>query len=165
MPLQNVNLALREAMSPADSLVESLHPWVAFGIMPLFALANAGVAVGSVSHGSSLAISLAVGAALVLGKPAGVLLASFVALRARVATLPSGLTARHLIVLGLVAGIGLTMSLFVADLAFAEGPLLGAAKLGVLAASGIAAGAAVLAGRLLLRSSGTLGRGRMAGEP
>jgi NhaA family Na+:H+ antiporter len=149
--LQHVDVARREAMSPAESLIETLHPWVAFGIMPVFALANAGVA----SSGGSLDVTAwsvvtAVAVGLIVGKPVGILLACWLALRLRVGSLPTGITSRHLIVLGVVAGVGFTMSLFIGQLALPDPSLLAAAKLGVLAASGGAAVLGLVLGRLLL---------------
>jgi NhaA family Na+:H+ antiporter len=141
----------REASSPAESLIETLHPWVAFAIMPLFALANAGVTLqGFVLDPSSLRVLIGTALGLLLGKPIGVLLACWVVLRLGVATLPRGLSLGHLLVLGVVAGVGFTMALFVAQLAFVEPRLLAAAKIGVLTASGAAAVAALLLGRLVL---------------
>jgi NhaA family Na+:H+ antiporter len=87
---------------------------------------------------------------LVLGKPVGVLLACALALRFKIALLPAGLGTRHLVVLGSVAGVGFTMALFIAQLAFTDLSLLGAAKLGVLLASGVASLIALLLGRALL---------------
>ncbi len=150
--LRHVALARREAMSPAESLIELLHPWVAFGIMPLFALANAGVALTGVGFDApSLRVMGGVSLGLVLGKPLGVLGACFLALRLRIATLPSGLGGRHLTVLGAVAGVGFTMSLFIAQLAFVDAALLGAAKLGVLCASGVASVGALVLGQAVLK--------------
>lgn len=140
-----------ELRSPAETLIEALHPWVAFGIMPVFALANAGVALTGVEldrTGMQTLIAVAVG--LVVGKPVGIGLACWLTLRLRVAALPFGLTARHLVILGAVAGVGFTMALFVAQLAFGAGPLLGAAKLGVLLGSAVAAVVGLTAGRVLL---------------
>lgn len=156
--LRRVSLARREAMSPAESLIELLHPWVAFGIMPLFALANAGVAVGGVEFGApELRVLAGAGVGLLVGKPLGVLLACLLALRLGLATLPVGLTSRHLVVLGTVAGVGFTMSIFIAQLAFADPALLSAAKLGVLVASALASGVALLLGKVLLAPDGTTG--------
>ncbi|HKU41125.1 MAG TPA: Na+/H+ antiporter NhaA, partial [Polyangiales bacterium] len=141
----------REATSPAESLIHQLHPWVAFGIMPLFALANAGVTLAGIpSEGPSTRVILGTALGLLLGKPIGVLAACGAALASRVAILPSGLDVRHLLVLGLVAGIGFTMALFVAQLAFSDAALLGAAKVGILSASGAAAVLALGVGRVLL---------------
>jgi NhaA family Na+:H+ antiporter len=149
--LRYVDVARREAMSPAESLIETLHPWVAYAIMPVFALANAGV---SVSGGSLDATSRQVGTAvvvgLVVGKPVGVLIAGSLMLRLRLGTLPAGMTLRHLAVLGVVAGVGFTMALFIAPLALTDALLLSAAKLGVLVASGCAGTLALVLGRLLL---------------
>lgn len=153
--LQHVNEARREALSPAESLIEALHPWVAFGIMPLFALANAGVHIeaGALTD-SAWTVGIAVGVGLVLGKPLGILIASAITLRLGIAKLPQGMTMRHILVLGVVAGIGFTMALFIAPLAFEDAGLLSAAKLGVLAASGVAAVLSLVLGRLLLEAPG-----------
>ena len=151
--LRRVEVARREVMSPAEALIEALHPWVAFLIMPLFALANAGVSLkGASLEGGGAAVALGAAAGLVVGKPLGVLVASGVALRTGLATLPRGLTARHLVVLGAVAGVGFTMSIFIAQLAFVDRATLGAAKLGVLAASAVAAALGLGLGRWLLRA-------------
>lgn len=149
--LRNVDHARREAMSPAESLIATLHPWVAFVIMPIFALANAGVSVSAgAMDESARRVLTAVAVGLIVGKPLGVLAVSWLTLRLRIGVLPQGLTFRHLLVLGVVAGIGFTMALFVAQLAFADAQLLAAAKLGILAASTAAAVLGLVLGRLLL---------------
>jgi NhaA family Na+:H+ antiporter len=149
--LKQVDQARREAVSPADALIHSLHPWVAFVIMPVFALANAGVPLEGMSlEGDAAWAALGVGVGLLVGKPLGVLLACYIAVRSNVASLPLGLTFRHLAVLGIVAGIGFTMALFVAQLAFADAALLGAAKIGVLSASALAGVVGLLLGKLAL---------------
>jgi len=149
--LHQVDRIRREALSPAAALIEMLHPWVAFFIMPVFALANAGVRVELEGlDASALRVVSGVVVGLVVGKPLGVLAASFVVLRLGLARLPVGITSRHLLVLGTVAGVGFTMALFVAQLAFPPGALLGAAKLGVLLASAVAAVLALILGRALL---------------
>ncbi len=135
----------------ADACLVRLHPWVAYGVMPAFALANAGVSLQSVSlRGASFSVTCAVAAGLVLGKPLGVLGTSWLAVRAGLARLPLGLRWPALWVLGLCAGVGLTMSLFVARLAFPQQDLLAAAKLGVLLGSALMAVLAVLVGRAVL---------------
>ncbi len=136
--LKNVSHARREALSPAESLIEALHPWVAFVIMPVFALANAGVSLGGADIGEHRSIFLGATAGLVLGKPLGVVLACVAATRTGLAKLPRGLGLRHVLVLGVVAGIGFTMALFVAQLAFDDAARLGSAKLGVLVGSSVA---------------------------
>ena len=119
-----------------------LHPWVAFAIMPLFALANAGVRIeGDLLGALGNRVTLGVVLGLVLGKQLGVTLAAWLAVRSGVTDLPEGVGWRHIYGAGWLAGIGFTMSLFVADLAFAdpgEAGLLTAAKLGILVASLIA---------------------------
>jgi len=163
--LRHVDVARREAMSPGESLIETLHPWVAFGIMPVFALANAGVAVSfGALDADSWHVALGVLLGLVIGKPMGVLLASWLVLRGGVATLPAGITARHLVVLGVVAGIGFTMALFIAQMAFVDARLLGAAKLGVLGASGCAAVIGLALGRVLLAPVTIAGAAQTADE-
>jgi Na+:H+ antiporter, NhaA family len=152
--LHQVDLLRREALSPAESLIESLHPWVAFGIMPVFALANAGVVLDSGSlDADSWRVIGGVLAGLVVGKPLGVLIGCWLVLKLGIASLPAGVTFRHLVVLGVVAGVGFTMALFIADLAFTDAGLLNGAKLGVLAASVGAAALALILGRTLLDAS------------
>lgn len=163
--LRHVDVARREAMSPAQSLIEVLHPWVAFGIMPVFALANAGVVVSGASlDASSWTVLGAVTVGLVLGKPLGIMSASWLTLRLGLGILPIGMTLRHILVLGAVAGVGFTMALFIAPLAFNDGSLLAAAKLGVLAASGGAAVIALILGRLLLSPVPSAGAAQTADE-
>lgn len=163
--LRHVDAARREAMSPSASLIESLHPWVAFGIMPVFALANAGVVVSTGSlRESSWSVATAVALGLLIGKPIGVLFTSWLLLRLRVASLPVGLTPRHLVVLGVVAGVGFTMALFIAQLAFKDPSLLAAAKLGVLSASAAAAALGLLLGRALLPTAHAAGAAQTADE-
>jgi hypothetical protein len=94
----------------------------------------------------------------------GILLASWLTLQLRIGTLPAGMTLRHLVVLGVVAGVGFTMALFVAQLAFTNPSLLAAAKLGVLAASGGAAVLGLVLGRLLLAPVAAAGAAQTADE-
>ena len=163
--LRQVDLARREALSPAESLIETLHPWVAFGIMPVFALANAGVSIsgGSIDSASGRVV-VAVAVGLIAGKPLGVLLATWLTLRLRIGTLPVGITLRHLVVLGVVAGVGFTMALFIAQLAFTDARLLAAAKLGVLGASCGAAMIGLALGRLLLTPVAAAGAAQTADD-
>jgi NhaA family Na+:H+ antiporter len=147
--------AAREAVSPLQRLEDALHPWVAFAIMPLFALANAGVALSPSSLGEPVA--LAVAASLTLGKPLGIVLLCVVAIRSRVTDLPDGVTWGMLIGGACLAGIGFTMSLFLNALAFpvAQFPDSEAAgKIGTLAGSLVSAvlGAVVLISALNRRS-------------
>jgi len=117
-------------------LETALHPWVAFGIMPLFALANAGVRVELSAMRESVALAVAAG--LVLGKPLGIVAFSWVAVQLGLARLPSGVNWRILLGASFLAGIGFTMSLFIAGLAL-EGELLTAGKIGTLVGSALSA--------------------------
>jgi NhaA family Na+:H+ antiporter len=149
--LHRIEVARREAISPAEDLIEKLQPWVAYVIMPVFALANAGVSVvGGEREPDSWRVMIGAAVGLVVGKPLGVFAASWVALRLRLATIPSGLTLRHLAVLGVVAGVGFTMSLFIAQLALPAGDLLAGAKLGILVASAVASTLGLLLGWIFL---------------
>lgn len=137
--------------SPAESLQHGLHSWVAYLIMPLFALANAGVPLGAVSlEGDAIHVFLGVALGLVLGKPLGVLALSWLAVRLRLAVLPSGVSWLKVGLVGVVAGIGFTMALFIAALAFPPGATLETAKLAILVGSGVAAVLGFVAGRVLL---------------
>ena len=136
--------------SAVDELLHRLHPWVAFAIMPIFALCNAGVPLDATSLGDPLAQRVALGVALglLVGKPVGVTLIAWAAVRSGVAQLPRDATWTQIGGVGLLAGIGFTMALFIAALAFEDAPVLVAgAKIGILAASALATalGLAVLA--------------------
>ena len=121
---------------PLQRMERALHPWVAFGIMPLFALANAGVQIGGTSVAGGIdTVTLGVIAGLVLGKPLGIMLASWLAIMTGLARKPAAVTWRQIGGASCLAGIGFTMSLFIADLAFGDAALLTAAKLGILIAS------------------------------
>jgi len=128
-------------LAAAPQLEGALHPWVAYGIMPLFAFANAGVSVAGLSfeHEASMGVMAGVVMGLVLGKPIGIALATFAGVKAGICRLPSGVGPREVLVMGLLGGIGFTMAIFIANLAFADGGLLAVAKFGVLVASGVAA--------------------------
>ncbi|BBH45669.1 Na+/H+ antiporter NhaA [Pseudomonas sp. KU43P] len=140
-PLKQLRLAQRELVPPVTRVQTSLHPWVAYGIMPVFALANAGVGLSGVDLSASgpYWVMVAVAVALVAGKPLGIVLVSWLMVRLGWCSLPAGVTWRSITLIGLLAGIGFTMSIFIANLAFADPGALGAAKLGVLSGSVIAA--------------------------
>ncbi|HEU4382950.1 MAG TPA: Na+/H+ antiporter NhaA [Anaeromyxobacteraceae bacterium] len=152
--LQRIHRSRREALSPAENLIESFHPWVAFVIMPVFALANSGVTLQGLQLSEEPLRALGgIALGLVLGKPLGVLLACGLVLALGLARLPAGIGARHLAVLGQVAGIGFTMSLFIANLAYRDERLLAAAKIGVLGASALAGVLGLALGRSLLAAA------------
>ncbi len=150
--LDTLKVANREAVSPVERLQHRLHGWVAFGIMPLFALANAGVPLGQVSlNGDGLWVFLGVAIGLTLGKPIGVFAVSWFATRSGAAAFPGGVRWSDISVVGMVAGIGFTMALFIAQLAFPPGPLLETAKLAILCGSGLAGILSLAAGSRLLK--------------
>ena len=140
-PLRELRLAQREILPPVIRVQMTLHPWVAFGIMPLFALANAGVSVGGIdlSAEGPQWVMIGVALALVAGKPLGVIGLSWLMVRLGWCSLPPGVSWGGICLTGLLAGVGFTMSIFIAMLAFADENLLGAAKLGVLLGSLVAA--------------------------
>jgi NhaA family Na+:H+ antiporter len=140
--LNKAGIATREALSPIERLEIALHPWVAFGILPLFALANAGVPMIAAKFDPTL--TTAIFAAFVAGKPVGVILFSFLAVKSRLVIRPSELSWGLLAAGGLLTGIGFTMALFIAELAF-DSALLNSVKLGVMVASVISAAAGFLA--------------------
>jgi NhaA family Na+:H+ antiporter len=128
-----------QVQAPLQKMEHSLHNWVSFLIMPIFALANAGVtfSLGSLG-GETLFVSLGIILGLTLGKPLGLLGASWLAVRSGIAALPEGVTWQHMIGAGILAGIGFTMSLFIASLGFVNPDVLAAAKFSILIASLIA---------------------------
>ncbi|EYF02146.1 Na+/H+ antiporter NhaA [Chondromyces apiculatus] len=151
-PLMRLGEARGEALAPVVRLQAWLHPYVAFGVMPLFALANAGVDVRGVTLDAPglSRVMLGVIVGLTVGKPIGIVTASWLSVTLGIASLPRGVKYSGVFVVGCVAGIGFTMAIFVAGLAFNTPEMLGAAKLAVLLASSIAAGIGMLAARLIL---------------
>ncbi|MGH9222397.1 MAG: Na+/H+ antiporter NhaA [Acidimicrobiales bacterium] len=142
-------------VSVAERLEDALHPTVSFAVLPLFALANAGVTLGrdvlDAPGAGRVAVGIVVG--LIAGKTLGILSFSWLAVRSGLSALPSGTTWGQVAGVAVTAGIGFTVSLFIAELAFTTGPLQAAAKVGILAASALAA----LLGLAILRRS-TLAR-------
>jgi NhaA family Na+:H+ antiporter len=117
-------------------LEHALHPWVVFAIMPIFVLANAGVPLGGdIANALTSPVTLGIVVGLVVGKQVGITLFAWLALKSGNSELPSGIGWRHVYGASWLAGIGFTMSLFITDLAFSEGTLVEAAKLGILVAS------------------------------
>jgi len=142
--------ACEEVQPPLHRMEHSLHPWVMFVIMPIFALANAGVVLDAESMRFSNPVVLGVVLGLALGKPIGITLASWLAVRSGLASLPAGVSWAQIHGAGWLGGIGFTMSLFVASLAFQDDGLLTLAKLGILAGSTLAG----VVGALLLVKAG-----------
>ncbi|HEX5692620.1 MAG TPA: Na+/H+ antiporter NhaA [Roseiflexaceae bacterium] len=153
--LQRLKSMQRELVPPVVRVQIALHPWVAFGIMPIFALANAGVVFdqAALQAITQSTVSLGVILGLVLGKPFGIALASVIAVRTGIAALPPGVTNKGLIVVGCLGGIGFTMSIFLAQLAYADAATLATAKMAVLIASTIAAILGLALGSRLLKDT------------
>ena len=139
--LRRAGTAVTESLSPVERLELMLHPWVGFAIMPIFALANAGVVISGADFGQP--VSLAIFAGLAFGKPIGVLTFSWIAVRLGLATRALDLSWPLLAAGGLFTGIGFTMSLFIAGLAYAPA-MLSAAKIGILGGSAVSAAAGFL---------------------
>lgn len=137
--------------SPAKSLEHVLHPWVAFLILPLFAFANAGVSLSGVTfEGLTSLLPMGVMVGLFIGKPLGISLFCWAALKLKLASLPEGATCRDIMAIGVLCGIGFTMSIFIATLAFSsvDPALITWAKLGILLGSVLSA----VVGYAMLRS-------------
>lgn len=150
--VQRLKEAQRELIPPVVRVEMALHPWVAYGIMPLFAFANAGVRLDGLHFGESATtlVTIAIAIALVLGKPLGIVTATWLTVRSGLGALGPGLPWRGVLLVGCLGGIGFTMSIFIANLAFPDTALLGAAKFAVLAGSSIAGVVGLLLGRFVL---------------
>ncbi|KAF1715975.1 Na+/H+ antiporter NhaA [Pseudoxanthomonas yeongjuensis] len=130
------------APSPLESLEHALHPWVAYLVLPLFAFANAGLALGGLQVGDVLApVPLGIVLGLVLGKPVGIVAVALIARAAGIARFPDGMDFKAMLGLGMLCGVGFTMSLFISNLAYSTigGHFGEASVLGVLCASVISA--------------------------
>jgi NhaA family Na+:H+ antiporter len=138
--------ACEKVQPPLHRLEHALHPWVTFAITPLFALANAGVSFSGAPGIPNIMVGVALG--LILGKSTGITLASWLAVRLGIASLPERVSWSHIHGAAWLAGIGFTMSLFIADLAFTGDGRLRAAKLGILIGS-ICAG--IIGSAILMR--------------
>jgi NhaA family Na+:H+ antiporter len=138
--VQTMEVACREVQSPMRVLEHQLHPWVTYVIIPLFALVNAGVHLvgGDLKAALTNSVTLGIIVGLVIGKQIGVTLFAWLAVRTGLAAMPARVTWRQIYGVSWLAGIGFTMSLFIATLAFADVALLNMAKIGILAASLVA---------------------------
>ena len=132
---------------PLESMEHGLHPWVAFFVVPVFALANAGVSFAGLNLSDLVApLPLGIIFGLVIGKQIGIFGLAWIAVKSGIASLPEGVNWRHVHGVSLIAGIGFTMSLFIGGLAFDTAEQINSVKLGVLAGSLISAlgGVAIL---------------------
>ena len=132
-----LEMACHEVETPLQRLEHSLHPWIAFVLLPLFAFANAGLSLKGIAFTSieHQPLTLGITLGLFLGKPVGIYLFSLLAVKTGIAVLPAEVRWPHIIGAGLLGGIGFTMSLFVSGLSFASPVLLNFAKLGILLGS------------------------------
>jgi NhaA family Na+:H+ antiporter len=136
---QTLEVIAERIQSPLQRMERALNPWVAYLIVPLFAFANAGVVLsGNVEETVTSPIFLGIVGGLVLGKPLGITLFAWIAVKTGIAGMPFGVTWRQLFASSWLAGIGFTMSLFIANLAFDSAALLSTAKIGILVASVLA---------------------------
>lgn len=138
--VQNISRVTRQVVPPATRLEHKLYPWVYFGILPLFALTNADVALGGADFASLAASPVLLGVffGLVVGKPLGIMLFSFITVKLKIASLPENVNWMHMLGASILGGVGFTMAIFVANLAYDEEALITAAKLGILIASFVA---------------------------
>jgi NhaA family Na+:H+ antiporter len=134
--LRQMERATRKSLSPLERHETDLHPWVGFLIMPIFALANAGVSIQVADILNPVAMATAMG--LFVGKPVGILVFSWLAVKLGLARLPEGVGWGAILGGGFLAGIGFTMALFISSLAM-SGDLLDAAKVGVMVGSALSA--------------------------
>jgi Na+:H+ antiporter, NhaA family len=147
MAVEDLATYAREVSSPLERIENRLNLWVSFVIVPIFALANAGVRVETDAIDGRVLAGVVFG--LVIGKTIGVFSFSYLAVKLGIGRLPAGTTWRHMVGLAVTAGIGFTVALFVTGLSFDDAGLTASAKLGVLIASGTAG----TLGYLLLRTS------------
>lgn len=146
-----IPLKEKDGVSTARQVVDAIHPWVGWLILPLFAFANAGVSLEGVTFaGLTSLLPLGVIAGLFIGKPVGITLFCWLALRLKLAKLPQGAAFKQIMAVGVLCGIGFTMSIFIATLAFGDidTHMVAWAKLGILTGSILAA----VVGYCLLRS-------------
>ena len=164
--LGDLRYLAQETISPLDRLEQALVPWTSYVVVPLFALANAGVAIGFADLGALLTedVTLGVAVGLLVGKAVGVTGAAWVAVRLGLGRLPAGTTWSHMVGVGLLAGIGFTVALFVSALSFPGGSALAdQAKVGIFLAS-LVAGLAGYAWLRLVAPDGTPEGGTTAGH-
>lgn len=147
---QRLSRLVEDVATPMTYFQSRLTPWVAYGILPIFAFANAGVPLVE-GLGAALRSPIAWGviAGLVVGKPLGIALFSWLAVKLGIATLPGGIAWKHLIGVACLGGVGFTISLFITELAFGEGDLAAVARVGIFVGSLIAG----TLGYLLLRAT------------
>ncbi|HIS39424.1 MAG TPA: Na+/H+ antiporter NhaA [Candidatus Aphodovivens avistercoris] len=138
--VKSLSRVARQVVPPAIRLEQRLHPWVYFAALPLFALTNAGVRFVDASPAALIADPVLPGVmlGLLIGKPVGIMLLSFLTVKVKAASLPTGVTWGHMLGAAILGGVGFTMAIFVANLAYADPSHVATAKLGILLASLVA---------------------------
>jgi NhaA family Na+:H+ antiporter len=141
----------KKILTPLQRFEHGLHPWVSFFIIPLFALANAGVTFAGMDIIGAITspVSLGIIVGLFIGKQVGIFGFSWIAVKLKLGSLPEGVNWKKIYAAGILAGIGFTMSLFIAGLAFTKESLIELSKIGVLSGSLISG----IVGYLLLKST------------
>ena len=161
--LERIAWVPREAVSPLARLERGLHGWVAFGVMPLFALANGGIPLFGWRGEVDWAVALGTGLGLLVGKPLGIVGASWITARLGLTALPRGVSWVSLSIVGLLGGVGFTMAMFITNLAHPSSTA-GVTKMAIFVGSTCAAGLALLAGRVLLPPEPDAAAARSAAE-
>jgi Na+:H+ antiporter, NhaA family len=150
--VQTIEISCHKVETPLQRFEHKFHPCVTFAIMPLFAFANAGVAIdGNLSSILSTPVALGIILGLIVGKQVGVTLFAWIAVKFKLASLPTGVTWKHIYGISWLGGIGFTMSLFIANLAFTDENILNISKMAILTASLIAGCIGYLVLRLFTR--------------
>lgn len=138
--VSSISRVSKQAVPPATRLEQMLYPWVYFAILPLFALTNADVSFEGLDFATMVSSPVVLGVffGLVLGKPIGIMLFSFITVKTKIATLPENVNWMHMLGASILGGVGFTMAIFVANLAYASDVLITEAKLSILMASLVA---------------------------
>lgn len=153
--LQTLETITERLQSPSQRLEHDVQPWTVYLILPIFALANAGISLsGTTSSLLTSSVTLGIILGLVIGKPLGIILFAWIAVKLNVAQLPGQVSWKDIFAISWLAGIGFTMSLFIAGIAFEDETLASEAKIGILIASAIAALLGLIIGLLLTKQIG-----------
>lgn len=148
--VEEIEINCEKILTPLQKFEHSLHPWVSFFIMPVFALANAGVTIGEgLSEAITHPVSMGIILGLFLGKQIGIFFFSYIAVKLKLASEPEGVSWKKIYAAAILAGIGFTMSLFIANLAFNSEELLNISKVGILTGSLLSG----IAGFIILKSA------------
>ncbi|MFC2104880.1 Na+/H+ antiporter NhaA, partial [Bacteroidota bacterium] len=137
--LNSMGKYIKSALSPLQTLENTLHDFVTFIVMPLFAFANTGVIFGNLNVEIFNELTVNISTSLILGKVTGIFLFSYIAVKIGVAALPKNVNWKHILGIAMLGGVGFTMSLFISSLSYTDIVLLNQARIGILLGSLIAA--------------------------